>query len=221
MSGQWTSVNRPVNPFFGQSIVEIDTGNWLVYYGPDKGWCAPWNLPWGEIDYKKVAATGNYFAGPAPGPNSTRNNPANLNIAATLQEGRKYQFELDAETLNTAGSGPNGVVHLQIGDRSLETSSDLFDWTKLANQRQFLKASGAPNPTAYPVVVECLVTVGDTVSKTFDFRGARDGFSGSRVEGDSTHFQLHDVGPSGDVNTDIIIEGWDISKWDFPSGVWR
>lgn len=221
MTTYWTSSNRPPTPYVGQAIVEADTGNWLIYYGPNKGWTAPWNLPWGEISYTEVTTTSTYAYAGAPGPNSSRNNPANISISTFMREGRKYLFEIDAYIYNPNSSGPQGSAQLQIGDRSLETNNIQFDPLKFADAKQWNCANTQAANTAMPVSVEALVEVDTDVSKTFDFRGSRDGFGGSFALQNQTHFQLHDVGPAGDVNTDLVFEGWDISKWDTPSGIWR
>ena len=48
--GICTSTTRPANPYRGQTIIETDTMNLLMYYGTTTGWKLPWNIPWGLLD---------------------------------------------------------------------------------------------------------------------------------------------------------------------------
>jgi hypothetical protein len=47
---QCTSGTRPAQGLYrGLAVMETDTGNIMVWYGPATGWLEPWNMPWGEM----------------------------------------------------------------------------------------------------------------------------------------------------------------------------
>lgn len=221
MSELWTSVNRPPNPFKGQTIIEADTGNLMIYYGATLGWKPPWNLPWGELAYSIVPSTGSYCYVGAPLTNaSSRTNPTNVGFTVNLIKNRKYLLEIDAYTYNNASSGPNSVQALQIGDRSKEASSTVMAANLMENQKYWARSGGTVNLATFPVVVEAFYKVDTDVSKTFDFRGPRDGFAGNYVLQDQTHFTIADTGPVGNPPPDWIPAGWDNSKWDSTVTFW-
>jgi hypothetical protein len=51
------STKRPVNPFVGQTIHELDTGNRMIWTSESLGWTKPWNQPWGIASFKEEVLT--------------------------------------------------------------------------------------------------------------------------------------------------------------------
>lgn len=55
--GVYTSMTRPVVPFLGMEIFELDTGQVKVYYGTTLGWRSRWEVAWGEVAYLEKLTT--------------------------------------------------------------------------------------------------------------------------------------------------------------------
>lgn len=111
--------SRIPHPTPGQSVMLIDTGDVLYWYGPSIGWRQAWNTQWGMVGYAEITA--NSATLPTSGPKTSPT--AGLVIPYTPLVNRQYRFEFDG-LVSSSVNGDEIVVNANA-DQPINTTTGL------------------------------------------------------------------------------------------------
>lgn len=106
------------NPLIGQSCILIDTGEFLIYYGPSLGWCKPWNQGWGEVARAQIdGAVAAPNTNGAVAPEDCPPVPGLVLDHAPLVQHRQYEFRFEG---SITSDNDGDIVQLGIAIKNNE-----------------------------------------------------------------------------------------------------
>lgn len=152
--GVGTSDDRPENPAYGDSIIESDTGNFLIYYGPTTGWQPPWNTAWGEVTRLQLGADQSTSS-------TTAVDVPNFFVTIPSVANRKYEVRF------------NGTLGLATTATTFEIQ--VTDNANVVTQRRVVNFPGSAPPWYFPVDMKyrepASLGMGDVIRKMRFFVG--------------------------------------------------
>ena len=92
-----TSGTRPGSPSIGDTILETDTGNELMWYGTTPAWQRPWNQPWGNVAEAKTSGNQTGI--------TTEVDLTSLTVTFTAIANRKYRVSCSVATTQVTTNG--------------------------------------------------------------------------------------------------------------------
>lgn len=172
--------SAPSSPVEGETYYNTTTDALLSYTTATTGWVAPWNLPWGVVDYAETATSQSVAAGSA----GTETTVTSLASTQTYKGNRR--IKLRAVMLNLSGTVSGDILLVRIKEGT----------TQIAMATVTIPAAGGYVPTAVEAIV-APSAASHAYTVTVQRYSGTGGWSSGAGAGQTAYFLVEDLGPTG------------------------